>query len=367
MHKGQSKYSIDFFKELAKNNGGACFSTEYTNIRTRLKLKCARGHEWNTEARKLLEGSWCFECFCDSIRIPFDEDFFSRDTEESFYVAGFLAADGWKTGSKYKNYAIGISLAAKDIDILLKIKTAIKFEGELKYKERWTHPPNAKEPHLTKTYTLKFSSKKTFKDLERFNIVERKTYIYDMPSWLKIHPLLRHFLRGYIEGDGGFSIAQNKLATNPHIVFYMRGTANFLQSFEDVLARENIVDLSNKNRLPIEPVDGLKAPTFDRIYYGGNGICSKLYDYFYSGATIYMNRKEKIAQKSKEWAIIGTGKRRIRKRTALPFTAKILLEKAKELKSQKKVAEYFGCTSANISWATKNFNIRNEFKLALNN
>lgn len=43
----------------------------------------------------------------------------------------------------------------------------------------------------------------------------------------------------------------------------------------------------------------------------------------------------------------------------------MLLEKAKELKNQRKIAKYFGCTAANISWHIKEYNIREEMNKAL--
>lgn len=349
------KYTIEFFQQFAANKQGFCLSKEYHNCRTKLLWQCKRGHQWEAQPRKILEGSWCPKCYMDNCRkYKCNDAFFSQDTEESFYVAGFLAADGWKTRKSGGAYTIGLELAKKDFEHLVKIRELMGSDAKLSYRER------ERKGTATFSYTFIVRSKQMYEDLERFGVIESKTYIYDMPEWLKSHQLVHHFLRGYIDGDGCFAYAQNK-GQKKHVNFSMRGTAEMLTSFNNIMIANKIIT----NEHNISPKVGMKYAAFDKLQYSGNGVCLKMYDYLYNNATIYLKRKRDIVEKSKHWAVYGTGKRRAIKSTAVNITADDLLEKARELKSQKKIAEYFGCSSANISWLTKDYGIRSQMQKAM--
>ena len=54
--------SIDDAKDLAKQKGGECLSTEYKNNSQKLRWKCAEGHEWDTSIASIKNGSWCSIC-----------------------------------------------------------------------------------------------------------------------------------------------------------------------------------------------------------------------------------------------------------------------------------------------------------------
>ena len=59
-----------------------------------------------------------------------DHEFFSRDNEESFYIAGFIAADGGikdrKNTSENIIYELGIALSKEDKDFLEKLRKIMK-------------------------------------------------------------------------------------------------------------------------------------------------------------------------------------------------------------------------------------------------
>jgi hypothetical protein len=102
------------------------------------------------------------------------------------------------------------------------------------------------------------------------------------------------------------------------------------------------------------------------LHYGGNRIISKMYDFLYHDATIFLPRKEIIARKAKELAVMGIeGRKRKKRKSALPITKEILLEKARELKSGKKIGEFFGCSGSNICFLIKSFGIREEYNQAI--
>jgi len=55
-------YTIRDMKELARSRGGQCLSTKFVDIKTKLKWKCAFGHEWEATPRLSEAGHWCPEC-----------------------------------------------------------------------------------------------------------------------------------------------------------------------------------------------------------------------------------------------------------------------------------------------------------------
>jgi DNA-binding transcriptional regulator YdaS (Cro superfamily) len=353
-----SKYDIGYFRKLANDRGAQCLSDTFVNVRTKLRFRCMNGHEWDVEPRKVIEGRWCKQCVRENARkYSVKDDLFSSDSETAFYLAGFWAADGWKTRASGA-YTVAVQLSAKDVAHLIAIRSSLESSSPLRYSRGQSPSSNT----VTHSYIFSFSSEQIFNDLERFGVTERKTYTYQMPEWLMEHPLLHHFLRGYIDGDGCFNVAQNK-KQGPHINFSMRGTSVFLGQFKEVLEREGVI--TREDRRDMAPKVGAKAPTFDKIQLGGNGICSRLYDYLYRDCTICLERKREVASKAKEFAVYGTDRKKQRKSTALPITKEILLEKAKQYRNQKKIAEHFGVTPAAISWWVKEFGIRDDMQRAM--
>lgn len=204
-----------------------------------------------------------------------NEDFFAQYTPESFYWAGFIAADGCvklKDG-KYKQLSIG--LAIKDAGHVEKFKKAINFNGI-------TYISKCKDISVG----ICISSDKLFDDLARFNIVPRKSLVLVFPEWLIEHPLVNHFMRGYNDGDGSFYISKlNRGRIIKQISFSLRGTKQFLTKYKELL--EKYCNL----------ISGDKSPRLNcGIYilgYGGNRKVIKIRDFLYKNSTpeIRLDRK----------------------------------------------------------------------------
>ena len=131
-------------------------------------------------------------------------------------------------------------------------------------------------------------------DLGRFDIVPRKSLTLTFPEWMKTHPLKHHFIRGYNDGDGSFYIPELKDGrTVEQVYFSMRGTQIFLKVIRNILEQE--CDLGERN------TDIRISSDCGVLEYGGNGIISKITDYLYQDATIYLPRKLEIAMKAKRY------------------------------------------------------------------
>lgn len=271
------------------------------------------------------------------IRQKYNPDFFSKDTQESFYVAGFIAADGSVHGG---DQYLGIILAIKDKDHLYKVRDAmgsehIISEGKTNIGEKWY-----------KRCRIRIGSKKLVSDLKRFNIVQNKTKIYTFPEWLEDHPLVNHFMRGYMDGDGCWRI--HDTGVHPRSIFKLRGTEAFLSSFLQVLGNNCNIDISKK-RL------GANGGT-STLEFGGNIIVSKLADFLYKDATIYMDRKYEIAKQAKGLII----------KKPAP-TQEDILNLSKICKTKTEIAKKLGCSKGNVTYFLKKYKINEKVVKNLSN
>jgi len=57
-----ARLSIEEMQEIAEQRGGKCLSTTYVNAHTKLKWRCAEGHEWEAKPAYVKLGTWCPVC-----------------------------------------------------------------------------------------------------------------------------------------------------------------------------------------------------------------------------------------------------------------------------------------------------------------
>lgn len=121
------------------------------------------------------------------------------DTEEKAYFLGLLYADG----CNYEKGAIAqISLQERDVSVLEKFKTAIESNKPLRL---------SKKPKNGNQYVLELSSRHICEQLTNLGCVPRKSLILQFPTEEQVPSyLIRHFIRGYVDGDGCISIYKTK-------------------------------------------------------------------------------------------------------------------------------------------------------------
>lgn len=218
-----------------------------------------------------------------------DHDFFSRENEESFYIAGFIAADGCV--KKRKNtHELQIGLAQKDKEFLEMIRDTLKAETPVRdfLIKNSKHNPKWNDTWKSE---LTITSEKIFKDLAKFNIVPRKSLIYSFPIWLVNHPFVHHFMRGYNDGDGSFYIQQPSNSdgcnrTVKQLYFSLRGTLEFLAVYKIILEQKAGIHGFDKS---IRLDNGIY-----KLEYGGNGIVKNIANFLYRDALIFLSRKKNI-------------------------------------------------------------------------
>lgn len=210
------------------------------------------------------------------VKYKCDEEFFKTDNEDSFYIAGFIAADGCIK----KQNRLSIEIGEKDLKLLEDIRNKFQAENPIGNKIVKNSLRNS-EWKDSKEVTLLISSKEMCKDLEKFNIVPRKTHIYKMPEWLINHKLVHHFLRGYNDGDGCFHIEKYNQA-----YFSLRGAAIFLKQIRDIFENNNLT-VKRNTEIRISSGHGI-------LEYGGNGVLTKICNFLYKDSTICLERKYNI-------------------------------------------------------------------------
>ena len=182
------------------------------------------------------------------------------DTEEKAYWLGFLYADG----CVYDKNNISLELGLKDKTHLEKFN---KFIGRDK---------QIKEDHFR--VRCMFKDSQIYTDLNNLGVVPRKSLILTFPTKEKIpNNLVKHFIRGYIDGDGSIYLSNNNIFVS------VLGTKEFLVSLiENIDLPKRTLYKNNKNN---------DSNCWFFQYSGKNAI--KLIKYLYTDSTIYLERKYK--------------------------------------------------------------------------
>lgn len=187
------------------------------------------------------------------------------DSEEKAYILGFLYADGY---NNEKTGCIEISLHNQDKDILDKINTCLSNERPLKVKDQM--------------YRLVICSKKMSYDLKLLGCGQAKTFKLEFPTEEQVPSyLIRHFIRGYFDGDGCVYLSK----TNSNRSFQIIGREVFLKDLQESMMKSCSL-LKTKFYNPSRSNKEIVSMT-----YCGKIQCTKIREWLYGDATIYLQRK----------------------------------------------------------------------------
>lgn len=208
-----------------------------------------------------------------SFKKQLNSDFFSIiDTEEKAYWLGFICADGCVSFNKNTNsYNFKITLQRRDSEFLNKFIQSIEGKFELKFK-------TAKIKNSDKIYEtceVCFKDKKFTSDLLQYFQTNKTEYLR-IPQQIPSH-LIRHFIRGFSDGDGCFYVNLEKRDKSFEIV---GKCYDMLKDIQDVFRENNIESRIFKKR-----------ETNYKLFIGKITELEKLHKFLYDNATIYMERK----------------------------------------------------------------------------
>lgn len=191
------------------------------------------------------------------------------DTEEKAYWLGFLYADGCVFISNHHSYSLILELSSVDKEHIQKFKTAIASDTLIKETQRDNR-------HISR---LCIGNKELVCDLISHGCVPKKTLILDFPTIISQN-LIRHFIRGYFDGDGCLSVKSyyHKQRKKDYLSYswFILGTRDLLSGMINYLPiKLDIVSVGKICRIRTQSLNNIKI----------------ILDYLYKDATIYLQRK----------------------------------------------------------------------------
>lgn len=212
----------------------------------------------------------------NSRRYDLSQDFFETiNTEAKAYWLGFMYADGYLSLSKEGQKYVGMALSVEDKDHIVKFGESINSTYPVNV---YITPTQFEHGIVTIEYArLRMTSEKMFSDLENQGCVQHKSLILEYPKREQVpQELIHHFLRGYIDGDGCYSVDNIKIL----------GTYEFLQGINNELGYHlSVIKHSKHND---------KNSGYLSI---GKAKAKEMIPWLYKDATIYMDRKYTKAMK----------------------------------------------------------------------
>jgi DNA-binding XRE family transcriptional regulator len=198
-----------------------------------------------------------------------DAYFDETDAEDKAYWLGFFAADGTVVGNVAR-----VKLAARDRDHLFRLKEAL----------RCTNPVSDTVTDGFRQSYLTVTSRRLVQGLAANGVVPRKGDILEWPSHLN-PPLLRHYLRGYVDGDGGFYAHRygNRPKSGTAFIFSFVSSRAFCEG-----ARRYLAAAADVHRSRMTSIGSGKVFT---LRYAGQPQVYRIYHLLYDEATVYLPRK----------------------------------------------------------------------------
>lgn len=198
------------------------------------------------------------------------EYFKDIDTEGKAYWLGFIYADG--NVNKAQN-TLRINLQANDSDHLVKLNKSIGGNFNVRIYD---------EVHKDKSYPMSqilIYSTSMVKDLMSYGVFPNKTdkiIFPDLPE-----NLIRHFIRGYFDGDGSICERKHKKRLSDLACSFSCGSMLFLEKLREILYQNNIKSYIVQDKRGNKASLSLAGLTNPDVFL----------HYIYDNATIYLDRK----------------------------------------------------------------------------
>jgi hypothetical protein len=203
------------------------------------------------------------------------------NTEEKSYWLGFLLADGCVCPKK-RGYRVDVNLARIDYSHLKKLANIFKIE--VKFYSSYSKQQNKYRYGCN----LGFSDEKIWNDLNSKGIIHRKTYKNDSDKIFNCIPrkLIRHFIRGYFDGDGtvGWNRQIGMYSCQISFISYTKGVLEKIKKYilEDIGINNNYIYGRESKYV---------------LAWGGCRQLDCLFNYLYRDATVFLERKRKKFEK----------------------------------------------------------------------
>jgi hypothetical protein len=216
---------------------------------------------------------------CKQQKHKCNEAFFSRiDTERKAYWLGMMYADGNVIHHSY-SFQIRLTLTEDDGYLVEEFKRDLEAVHKISI---WkSHGYNNSRP----LKVLAISSRQMFEDLGRLGCYPRKSLTLKFPTMDQVPDhLIRHFMRGYFDGDGCITFKVVSTLMCPYI--QIEGTKEFLESLREWLKTRGVsisFPLNKRHKKRSTNAYNFRAHAKEHI--------KAIYHLFYDDATFWMKRK----------------------------------------------------------------------------
>ena len=219
-----------------------------------------------------------------------DTVFDNIDTEEKAYWLGFIFADGYISSSpiekgKNNNYSFELSLKLSDLEHLEKAKKFFKYKRNI----------------LTDSFRcrLEINSKHLWETLNNLGCTPRKSLTLEFPNIniFKDKSLIRHFIRGYWDGDGCLTYKRENYPT-----ISVLGTYNFLENIKNYIncSTNNLYNNTNKPDCltKVLKINGEKAFNVTKLLYSDCSIyLQRKYEKYLEYCRLFEESNSKLSSK----------------------------------------------------------------------
>ena len=211
---------------------------------------------------------------------PFNENYFETiDTEKKAYFLGFLMADGC-VKTRECQPCIAMQLKSTDKYILEELKAELKTDNTIEYNKKRNHS------------TLRVHSQKMADDLKKYGIVPRKTGKEKLPLKLLPNDMVRHFIRGFFDGDGWVTLTSSHGKRNKRLGVGFVGNVKMLTDIKKCFMK-NLQSSFNANPYVYDNnakgYDGFAELIFYKL-----SDCVEIFKWLYKDATIFLSRKRDV-------------------------------------------------------------------------
>lgn len=256
---------IEFSKEQQE-----IISREFNNGTSLRVMGEMLGVHRSTVSRFLKEKGYTTEMRRKPTKYHCDDSVFEViDTEEKAYWLGFISADGSVYERETSGSTLTINISQNDKHHLEKFRRFMVTNSEIK-----TMKGVGFNEGGTPTCRITINNTKVVNDLKKLGVVPNKSLTLkpaNVPD-----ELVRHYLRGYFDGDGSLYKSTG--------VWYMNvlGTMEMLDFFKDKM---NIINKPHKRHKDKD------TNNFSLGLAGGFAKPLELSRFLYEDATVFLNRK----------------------------------------------------------------------------
>lgn len=214
-------------------------------------------------------------------------DFFANiETELQAYMLGFYAADG---NINEKRKTLRIHLKADDVCNVYLFKDIISPDARIiNVKPHLVHARNHMIVQAHESIGVEINSSKICNNLVNLGFGYNKTYSdLHLPNIDK--SLIRHFIRGYFDGDGSICVKayKDKNRKNPRVYVNFSITSKTNAILNDIKDILNMINIHSS----------LYIARRDNVFVlscRGLNDCIQLYHYLYDDSNFYLPRKYNI-------------------------------------------------------------------------